>query len=156
MIEKASSQNAEEILSVINTSNRAAYKSIIPEEYFREPALSLEKLLEDFERMLFYTYKSESRVTGVAALGVESRGTGRIRRVYVLPEYQRKGIGSALMTHLERKAKEMGLTRLRVRTVEKAIWAVHFYNKLGYDLTDRIERHGGFDVILEKELQPPE
>jgi hypothetical protein len=64
MIEKASSRNAEEILSVINASNRVAYKGIIPEEHFREPALSLEKLLEDFERMLFYTYKSEGRVIG--------------------------------------------------------------------------------------------
>jgi GNAT superfamily N-acetyltransferase len=156
MIEKASSRNAEEILSVINTSNRAAYKGIIPEEYFRVPALSLEKLLEDFERMLFYIYQSEGRVIGVAALGVECGGTGRIRRVYVLPEYQRKRIGSALMTHLERKAKEMGLTKLRVRTVEKAGWAVNFYKKLRYDVTDRIERPWGLDVILEKELQPPE
>jgi hypothetical protein len=59
------------------------------------------------------------------------------------------------MTHLERKAKEMGLTKLRVRTVGKAGWAVNFYKKLGYGLTDRIERPWGLDVILEKELQPP-
>jgi hypothetical protein len=59
------------------------------------------------------------------------------------------------MTHLERKAKEMGLTRLRVRTIGRAIWAVNFYKKLGYDLTDRIERPWGFDVILAKELQRP-
>ncbi len=54
-----------------------------------------------------------------------------------------------------RLLKEMGLTRLRVRIVGKAGWVVSFYKKLGYDLTDRIERHGSFDVILEKELQPP-
>jgi hypothetical protein len=53
---------------------------------------------------------------------------------------------------MERKAKAMGLTGLRVRIVGKAGWVVNFHKKLGYDLPDRIERHRSFDVILEKEL----
>jgi len=45
MIEKACPDDAEEILLVINTSNQEAYKNIIPQEHFREPVLSLKKLL---------------------------------------------------------------------------------------------------------------
>jgi len=153
-IEKACCDDAEEILSVINTSNREAYESIIPKEHFREPVLSLEKLLEDFERKIFYVYKSEGKVVGVAALQIESEETGRIHWVYVLPEHQRRRIGTALVTHLERKGREMGLRRLRLTTVEKAHWAVNFYKKLGYDLADKIERPWGFDVFMEKELEP--
>lgn len=151
-IGKACLDDGDEILLVINTSNRAAFKSIIPKEYFREPVLSAEDLLENFQRMTFYVCKTEGRIVGVAALYVESEGIGRIRWVYVLPQYQRKGIGTALLTHLEREAGKMDLKRLRLLTAEKAYWAVNFYVKLGYSVTDRIERPWGFDVSLEKEL----
>ncbi|MEW6232322.1 MAG: GNAT family N-acetyltransferase [Chloroflexota bacterium] len=152
MIEKACFDDAAEILLVINTSNREAYKNIIPQEHFKEPVLSLDKLLEDFERMTFYIYKSEGKIVGVAALQIESEETGRIRWVYILPEHQRKGIGTALITHLERKARKIGLRRLRLLTVGKANWAVNFYKKLGYNLADKIERPWGFDVFMEKDL----
>ena len=154
MIVQASSNNAEEILPVINISNREAYKHIIPKGHFREPVLSLEELLEDFERMTFYVYKSEGRIVGVAGLQIENKETGRIHWIYILPEHQRRGIGTALVTHLEWKAKEIGLRRLRLLTIEKANYAVNFYKRLGYNMIDRIERPWGFDVIMEKSLAP--
>ncbi|MFQ6089666.1 MAG: GNAT family N-acetyltransferase [Candidatus Methanofastidiosia archaeon] len=152
MIEKAYSDNAEEILLVINTSNREAYKNIIPKEHFRKPFLSLEKLLEDFERMMFYIYRSKGRIVGVAALQIESEKTGRIHWVYILPEHQRMGMGTVLVTYLELRAREIGLRKLRLLTVENAKWAISFYKKLGYNLAERIERPWGFDVFREKDL----
>ena len=116
--------------------------------------MSLERLLEDFERKTFYVYKSGGRVVGVAALQIESEETGKIHWVYVLPEHQRRGIGTALVTHLEREGREIGLRKLRLTTVEKARWAVSFYKKLGYDLAGKTERPWGFDVFMEKELEP--
>jgi len=152
MIEKAYLSDAQEILLVINISNREAYKKVIPKEYFREPVLSLTELLRDFERMSFYVYKSEGRIVGVAALEVEGEERGRIHWVYILPEYQRRGIGTALVRYVEQKAKEIGLKRLRLLTVGQADWAVSFYKKLGYALADKVERPWGFDVFMEKEL----
>lgn len=152
MIEKIGSEYAEEILAVINISNREAYKSIIPKDHFKEPILSLEELMEDFERMTFFAYRSGGRILGVAALLVEGEDTGRIRYVYILPGYQNRGIGTALLNHLEKRAKEANLRNLRALTVGKASWAVNFYQKLGYRLADKIERPWGFDVFLEKEL----
>jgi amino-acid N-acetyltransferase len=152
MIETATLDNAEDILSVINTSNAEAYKGVIPKRYFREPVLSLEKLVEDLKRMTFYVYKREGGILGVAALEVESEGTGRLRWVYILPEHQRQGIGTALVTHLEGEARQMGLTKLRLLTVGGAQWAIDFYKKLGYHLAEEIERPWGFDAFLEKML----
>jgi len=152
MIEKACLSDAEEILLVINISNREAYKKVIPKEHFREPVLSFAELLRDFERMSFYVYKSEGRIVGVAALEVEGKERGRIHWVYILPEYQRRGIGTALVSYVEQEAREIGLKRLRLLTVEQADWAVSFYKKLGYTLADRVDRPWGFDVFLEKEL----
>ena len=152
MIKKASLKDAERILYVINTSNREAYRGIIPKEYFREPVLSMEKLLMDFKRKTFYVFEHVGEVVGVSALQVEDERMGSIHWVYVLPEHQRKGIGTALVRHLESKAKEIGLKRLWLLTVGKAYWAVDFYKKLGYAPFDRIERPWGFDVLMEKNL----
>jgi len=152
LIEKASLVDAEEILSLINTTNREAYKDIIPKEHLKAPILTLEELLEILDRMTFYVHKIEGKIVGVAALQVESEETGKLNWVYVLPEHQRKRIGTALITHLEKKAREKGLKKMRLRTIEKADQAVKFYKKLGYSLADKIEVAWGFDVFMEKDL----
>jgi len=152
MIELASLRDLQEILELINRSNREAFQGIIPREHFREPILTLDGLLRDFSRMPFYVYRREGRVAGVAALRQEDTASGTIRWVYILPEQQRKGIGTALVTFVEEEARKVGLHRLRLRTVEKAHWAVSFYHKLGYRLAKRLEVPWGYDVILEKDL----
>lgn len=103
--------------------------------------------------MTFYVYRSEGRILGVAPLDVESEETGRIRWVYLLPQHQRRGFGTALIAHLEHRAREMGLRRLRLLTVGKASWAITFYKKLGYHLADELDRPWGFDVSMEKALE---
>ena len=116
------------------------------------PILTLGELLEIFDRMAFYVYKSEGKIVDVAALKVESEETGKLNWVYVLPEHQRKGIGTDLITQLEQKAREKILKKIRLRTIEKADQAVNFYKKLGYRLTDKIEVVWGFNVLMEKDL----
>ena len=63
-IHQANIEDVEEILFVINKSNSEAYKKIIPPEYFREPVLTLDELLKEFEEITFYTYR------GFRSLGV--------------------------------------------------------------------------------------
>jgi GNAT superfamily N-acetyltransferase len=153
VIQQARPENANEILSVINASNRTAFKSIIPKPHFREPVLSLPGLLQDLQRMVFYVYRCENKIVGVVAFHVETEQVGRVRWLYILPGYQGQGIGTALITYLERRASEIGIRRLRLLTVEKASWAVSFYTKMGYRPTDRIERPWGYDVFMEKEME---
>jgi GNAT superfamily N-acetyltransferase len=152
MIEESKLGNVDEILEVINASNRAAYYRIIPGEHFRDPVTTKEELLGDLQRMTFYSYRYEEKIVGVVALHIEGEKMGRIRYMYVLPACQRRGIGSALMRHAEGKARHKGLKRIRLRTVANATWAIDFYRKLGYRMAERIEAPSGADVFMEKEL----
>jgi GNAT superfamily N-acetyltransferase len=150
---KADIKNLEEILFVINKSNSEAYRKIIPREYFRQPVLSIDELTEDFARMTFYAYKVEEDTVGVAALKVVGDDTGQIRWVYILPEHQRKGVGTSIIKHVENEAKRMGLKKLIIPDVhEKAYWARNFYTKLGYTAVGRTPRPWGDNVIYEKIL----
>jgi len=149
-IEKACLDDAREILSLINAANRRAYVDVVPSEQFKEPFLTFAELLESLKGMSFYVYKCGGEVIGVAVLDVESAQVGRVRRVYVLPGHQRRGVGRALVSHLEREAREMGLESLRLTVAQSASWAVHFYERVGYAVTDRIERPAGPVLVMEK------
>lgn len=145
-------KNAAEILKVINSSNREAFRTIIPKEYFIDPILSLKQLLKEFDKAEFFSYKQRGGIVGVAALEGKNKETGKINWVYVLPEWQRRGIGTKLLTHLEKKAKKFNLKKIQLVTIEKATSAVSYYKKLGYRLVRSIERQWGLDVVMEKEL----
>jgi predicted N-acetyltransferase YhbS len=64
------------------------------------------------------------RVCGVGCLRA-----GEIKRVYVLPELQRRGIGCAIMAGLEEQARRDGLNLVRLGASPSS---VAFYERLGF------------------------
>ena len=54
-----------------------------------------------------------------------------IRHAYVLPDYQRKSIGTKLLNHVKQKTKTK---HLLVGTWADATWAIRFYQKHGFQL----------------------
>jgi N-acetylglutamate synthase-like GNAT family acetyltransferase len=153
-VQRADIKDIESILYVINKSNGEAYSKIIPSKYFKKPVITLDELSEEFKCMSFYTYKLENKVVGTAALKVEKDKIGTIRWVYILPEHQRKGIGTSLIRFIEKEARKIKLEKLMIPYVhEKAHWARNFYEKLGYKMVGRRPRPWGDDVIYEKLLK---
>jgi len=151
-IHRADAKDTEAILFVINKSNREAYRKIIPPEYFKEPVLTQDQLLKEFEEMTFYAYKIQKVTIGIAALKVLDDEVGQIRWVYILPEHQRKGVGTSLIKHIENEAVKMKLKKLKVLTNDSAHWAKRFYSNLGYKMIDKIPRPWGDDAIYEKTI----
>ena len=154
-------------MEVINTTNRLFYKGIIPPERFVDPFMSHEELKEEFERKDFYVCELEGRIVGVAAFetSVTRFGpVGVVTRVYVLPQFQRRGIGTALISEIESTAQEQGIREILIWTDPKATWAISFYKKVGYRGIDpaarygnemidaRIEKHGKELLVLRKAL----
>jgi N-acetylglutamate synthase-like GNAT family acetyltransferase len=152
-IYRAHVKDIEVILFVINKSNSEAYRKIIPREYFKEPVFTHEELSQKFREMTFFIYELEDESVGVAALQVEGEGLGSVRFVYVLPEHQRKGVGTSLVTYIEAEAGRLGLKTLRVPHVDmNAHWAISFYTKLGYRAVDKRKKPWGYDFFFEKSL----
>ena len=78
----------------------------------------------------FYGYWKDNQLIGVMGIQPFSDVT-LIRHSYVLPEHQRKGIGSTLLNHLLRMTLT---TRVLVGTWGDARWAIRFYQKHGFKL----------------------
>jgi ribosomal protein S18 acetylase RimI-like enzyme len=151
-IEQPNINRANDLRYVINTSNRAMYQGITPPDHFKDPYLSFDDIVQDFHEMNFYVYKSQDDIVGVTALEIETTEVGKIQRCYVLPSYQRKGIGTALMTHLQKTAEGMGLRQLKLHVGEAAYWAINFYRKLGYETIERQEQVWGVTLVMAKQL----
>jgi GNAT superfamily N-acetyltransferase len=58
--------------------------------------------------------------------------TGEIRRMYVVPEFRRRGISRAILGTLEAEAKRLGYTVLRLETGPQQPESIALYAKAGY------------------------
>ena len=63
--------------------------------------------------------------------------------LFVVPEHRRKGAGAALVRAIEAQARQRGVSRLYLYTIE----AVEFYARLGWTVLDRT-KWKGFDTAL--------
>ena len=136
MIRKLSPSDLDSILRVINNAARA-YKGLIPDDLWKEPYMSSEELRHEINSGVeFYGWFENDILLGV--MGIQFvRDVTLIRHAYVLPEHQRRGIGSNLLKHLIDLAKT---SEILVGTWANASWAIHFYEKHGFKLVPTEEK----------------
>jgi GNAT superfamily N-acetyltransferase len=129
MIKGLSSKDASIIYEVINKAARA-YRGIIPGDCYHEPYMPEQELRREMAGMTFFGWGQGGKTIGV--IGYQPvKDVTLIRHAYVLPDYQRKGIGTKLLDHV----KQMTKTRsLLVGTWADATWAIDFYQKKGFRL----------------------
>lgn len=164
VVQQVKKDDLETVLAITNETNRVSYKTIIPPERFKDPFMSLDELAGEVERMDFFLCEEDGQAIGVGALAERGSSIGVIYRLYVLPAFQRSGMGSTLLSHIERHARGLGISEILVWTDSKAVWAVSFYKRQGYAEVDstvrygdpiidaRIKRHGRDLAVLHKYL----
>jgi GNAT superfamily N-acetyltransferase len=127
MITKLSEKDAGTIYEVINKAARA-YQGVIPEDCYHEPYMPEPELRREMAGMTFFGWQEGGKVVGV--IGFQRvRDVTLVRHMYVLPEYQRKGIGTELLNFVKRMTKTR---RLLVGTWADNFWAIQFYRKHGF------------------------
>jgi len=136
MIRKLSPSNFDSILKVINDAAQA-YKGVIPDDLWKEPYMSSEELRHEIDSGVeFYGWFENDVLLGVMDIQFIGDVT-LIRHAYVLPEHQRRGIGSKLLRHLISLAKT---SEILVGTWTNATWAIRFYEKHGFKLVPPEEK----------------
>jgi GNAT superfamily N-acetyltransferase len=129
MIKKLTSRNTDTVFDIINKA-ATAYKGTIPADCYHKPYMTKEELSHEMESMTFFGWEEEGKLVGV--MGFQPvKDVTLIRHAYVIPSYQRKGIGSKLLDHLKLMTKTK---ELLVGTWAGAIWAIIFYQKHGFRL----------------------
>lgn len=117
------------ILAIINAAAEA-YRGVIPPDRWHDPYMSGDELRAELAGgVVFSGYEDDGGLRGVMGLQTV-RDVDLIRHAYVLPEYQRHGIGGALLRHLQQQSTR----RILVGTWAAATWAIDFYQRHGFVL----------------------
>ncbi|WP_266160217.1 GNAT family N-acetyltransferase [Dyella silvatica] len=90
----------------------------------------------------FHVAAVGSHIVGTGMIDLE---TGRIDAVFVLPEYMRRGVGRAMMDHLQGLAVSAGLGSIQL---DSTLNAVSFYRSLGFEGEDRVVYQSSLGVSL--------
>ena len=129
MIRKCQENDAKRIYFIINEAAKA-YDGIIPADCYHQPYMPKEELEKEMKRVTFYGWEVNAELVGI--MGVEPiKDVTLIRHAYVLPQWQKQGIGNRLLSHLR---SMINTTRLLVGTWAAAHWAITFYQKHGFNL----------------------
>ena len=129
MIRKCQANDAARIYFVINEAAKA-YDGVIPADCYHQPYMPMEELEKEMKRVIFYGWEVNGELVGI--MGIEPiKDVTLIRHAYVLPQWQKQGIGNYLLSHLR---SLVTTSRLLVGTWAAAHWAIAFYRKHGFNL----------------------
>lgn len=141
------------VQNVAKLSWHDTYEGIIPrhiQENFLDMAYSTSMLEKRLAMTHMYVAEYSGKVTGFANFSTpDDQHISELTAIYILPDYQRLGIGLALL--------EYGISKLeQIRNidviVEKAnIKGYNFYKKLGFEVLDEFEED--FDGHMLKSIK---
>jgi len=129
MLRICGEKDFERIYQIINEAARA-YDGVIPADCYHQPYMPDDELRREMKRMTFFGWEENAELVGV--MGLEPvKNVSLIRHAYVLPQWQKRGIGSRLLEYIEGRFTG---THLLVGTWADAYWAIEFYKKHGFKL----------------------
>ena len=138
-----------EIKSPTTDSDWKAYYALrfnVLREPWNQPLGS--EVLADEDQAIHAIAVEGTKVLGVARMHESAEKQGQVRCVATATEAQGKGIGKAIMAHLEEKAIEKGWTEIVLEARENA---VPFYQAIGYSIV--AESYLLFDEIQHYRMQ---
>lgn len=108
--------------------------------------------LEEDEQGIHFGAFTDEALVGIISLF--QKGTSfQFRKLAVLHDFQKMGIGNALLNRVEEYAKSENGTTIWCNA---RVTAIGFYLKAGYSHTGKLFSKNGFDYeILEKEIKKP-
>ena len=92
-------------------------------------AFTLDQLASEFGSHHLAAFDDAGHILGCLMLTPHEGGEVQMRQVAVKPEMQGTGLGRALVEEAERRARELGFTRMMLHARDVAIG---FYTRLGY------------------------
>jgi len=105
-------------------------------EPHNDPATAIKRKLA-VQRDFFFVAVVDGVLTGTVLGGYDGH-RGWVYSLAVLPQSRRRGIGSALMNHVEQVLAARGCVKINLQVLVSNAATVGFYQTLGYGVEERI------------------
>jgi ribosomal protein S18 acetylase RimI-like enzyme len=89
------------------------------------------------QRELFFVALLDGALVGTVLGGYDGH-RGWVYSLAVAPQTRRRGVGTALMRHVERELATRGCPKINLQVLASNAGTVEFYRKLGYAAEERI------------------
>ena len=121
-------------LDIFNVGSIIQDNNIERQALIREYAkMSIEKLTSYMPpEGIYYILQIDKKIAGMGALRKMKMDIGEVKRMYIRPEYRGKGFGKALLQQILRKAKEFGMSTVRLETGKFMTTAQYIYKEVGF------------------------
>ena len=118
------------VIKTVRISNAKDYPAELMEEVVN--SMQPQNILERASWTHFYVVEDDGQIIGCGAIGPYwgKEDESSLFTIFVLPEYQGKGVGSLIMNTLE---KDEYFLRAKRIEIPASITACQFYRKFGYD-----------------------
>ncbi len=132
----------EEYFTWINEEVEQRYNidnfSIIGESILEYAKETLEQFLSYLPpEGIYYVLQVKGKIGGMGALRKLNKDIGEIKRMYIKPEYRKKGYGKAMLNKLLEKGKEFGFSTVRLDTGKFMVAAQYVYRSAGFEERDK-------------------
>ena len=102
--------------------------------------------------MLLLVADPAGEVVGTAAVRLLGPGLGELKRMWLRPSRQGRGLGRRLMDACLDEARRLGCRALRLDTQAKMGPAVHLYRAYGFSEIPRYNDNRRADIWMERSL----
>jgi GNAT superfamily N-acetyltransferase len=139
----------------------AAIKNLGATGFVKNPREYVKNIFPEFASInpyqgIIYLLMVDDKAVGMGALRKLEDGVGEIKRMFIRPEFHRKGYGKEMMVRLMDRARELGYSTLRLDTAYFLEAAVHIFKSAGFKERGKYpgtESEGGsYYIYMEKKL----
>ncbi|MDF1657873.1 MAG: GNAT family acetyltransferase [Verrucomicrobiales bacterium] len=107
------------------------------EDAHNDPLLILQKKQDVDDGLFFVSLDESGAVTGTVMCGYDGH-RGWIYSLAVHPEFQRRGIGTELMTYAESTLEKLGCMKINLQIVQGNEKVQNFYTAIGFSTEERV------------------
>nr|WP_255701379.1 GNAT family N-acetyltransferase [Afifella sp. H1R] len=104
--------------------------------------------------IVFFVARERGKAVGCGALRVLSEDEGEVKRMYVAPGQQGRGLGRLILTAIEARARDMALATLLLETGDQQPAALNLYRSAGFAVRGPYLDYpdDGVSIFMEKRL----
>ncbi len=129
-------------------------KKMIFDVYKEIYNIEIKDALEDFsEYPLFYVVEDKGKIIGTTALEKEDADTAKLKRMYLIKTYRRKGLGKKLLEMALSFAEKKNYKKIILEVYSKNKAAINFYKKNKFKkIEEKFDKDGKY-FVFERNLK---